>query len=182
MKPQSDAPRPCVKPSVEVPYGRRSRPGRKGWPDRPAHASGRESANYLPASKPTHQFEVQERSVALSGIRTQGRQHRELLHAGSAECPISRKMAVGKIGLTSAWLAKRTADGHIRRDWHARPRSGHERLSSSAIANTGKVVVRKTLKRSQVLMLFAKLPPCLIGVEGVRRLSRLGARAHQAWP
>ena len=29
----------------------------------------------------------------------------------------------------------------------------------------GKVVVRKALRRAQVLPFFAKLPPCLVGVE-----------------
>ena len=46
---------------------------------------------------------------------------------------------------------------------------------------TGKVIVRKALRRAQVLPFFAKLPPCLIGMEAcgtshhwARELSRLG--------
>jgi transposase len=45
----------------------------------------------------------------------------------------------------------------------------------------GKVMVRKALRRAQVLPFFAKLPPCLIGMEAcgtshhwARELSRLG--------
>jgi transposase len=34
-----------------------------------------------------------------------------------------------------------------------------------AINDAGEVVVRKTLRRSQVLSFFAKLPPCLVGME-----------------
>ena len=45
----------------------------------------------------------------------------------------------------------------------------------------GEVVVRKALRRSQMLPFFAKLPPCLIGIEAcgtshhwARELTRLG--------
>jgi len=34
-----------------------------------------------------------------------------------------------------------------------------------AISEEGEVVVRKALRRSQVLLFFAKLSPCLIGME-----------------
>src|SRR6478736_2436332 len=34
-----------------------------------------------------------------------------------------------------------------------------------AINDAGEVIVRKTLRRSQVLSFFAKLPPCLVGME-----------------
>ena len=34
-----------------------------------------------------------------------------------------------------------------------------------AINEEGEVVVRKSLRRSQVLLFFAKLSPCLIGME-----------------
>ena len=34
-----------------------------------------------------------------------------------------------------------------------------------AIDTAGKVVVRKVLRRAQILPFFAKLPPCLIGME-----------------
>lgn len=50
-----------------------------------------------------------------------------------------------------------------------------------AIDPTGKVVVRKTLRRSQMLPFFAKLPPCLVGAEAcgtshhwARELMKLG--------
>lgn len=46
---------------------------------------------------------------------------------------------------------------------------------------SGAVAVRKTLRRSQVLPFFAKLPPCLVGMEACgtshhwsRELSKLG--------
>ena len=41
-------------------------------------------------------------------------------------------------------------------------------------------VVRKRLRRSQVLAFFKALPPCLIGMERLRHGSLLGARAHEA--
>jgi len=34
-----------------------------------------------------------------------------------------------------------------------------------AIANTGEVVVRRALRRAQVMPFFSTLPPCLIGME-----------------
>ena len=50
-----------------------------------------------------------------------------------------------------------------------------------AVDAPGEVVVRKALRRSQVLLFFTKLPPCLIGMEAcgtshhwTRELSRLG--------
>jgi len=46
---------------------------------------------------------------------------------------------------------------------------------------TGQVVVRKSLRRSQMLPFFAKLPPCLVGIEAcgtshhwARELLKLG--------
>ena len=45
---------------------------------------------------------------------------------------------------------------------------------------TGQVMVRKSLRRSQMLPFFAKLPPCL--VRSMRHVASLGARADQAWP
>ena len=46
---------------------------------------------------------------------------------------------------------------------------------------TGQVMVRKSLRRSQMLPFFAKLPPCLVGIEGcgtshhwARELIKLG--------
>ncbi len=50
-----------------------------------------------------------------------------------------------------------------------------------AISNTGNVVVRRSLRRAQVIPFFTKLPPCLIGMEAcgtshhwARELVRLG--------
>ena len=40
---------------------------------------------------------------------------------------------------------------------------------------TGQVVVRKSLRRSQMLPFFAKLPPCLVGIERAAR--RITGRA-----
>ncbi len=49
------------------------------------------------------------------------------------------------------------------------------------VDSTGDVVVRKALRRGQVLPFFSKLPPCLIGIEAcgtshhwARELLRLG--------
>ena len=44
------------------------------------------------------------------------------------------------------------------------------------------VVVRKPLRRRQVLPFFAKLSPCLIGMEAMRDIALLGARADPAGP
>jgi transposase len=50
-----------------------------------------------------------------------------------------------------------------------------------AIAETGEVLVRRTLRRSQVLEFFRKLAPCLVGMEAcgsahywARELAALG--------
>lgn len=50
-----------------------------------------------------------------------------------------------------------------------------------AIDDDGKVVVRRQLRRSRVVPFFAKLPPCLVGIEActsshhlARELSALG--------
>src|SRR5690554_4249877 len=45
-----------------------------------------------------------------------------------------------------------------------------------AVDASGDVVVRKALRRSQVLPFFTKLPPCLIGIEAC------GTSHHWAWP
>ena len=45
----------------------------------------------------------------------------------------------------------------------------------------GQVVVRRQLKRRHVLAFFAKLPPCLIGIESLRIVALLGARASGGW-
>ena len=44
-----------------------------------------------------------------------------------------------------------------------------------AIGSTGGVVVRRSLRRAQVIPFFSKLPPCLIGMESHE--PSLGARA-----
>jgi transposase len=43
----------------------------------------------------------------------------------------------------------------------------------------GQAVVRKSLRRAQMLPFFAKLPPCLVGID-VRHVASLGSRADQA--
>lgn len=50
-----------------------------------------------------------------------------------------------------------------------------------AVDAAGTVVVRKALRRSQVLPFFGKLPPCLVGIEAcgtshhwARELAKLG--------
>ena len=45
-----------------------------------------------------------------------------------------------------------------------------------------KVVVRKQLRRSQVLAFFKALLPCLIGMGGLRHGPLLGTRADEARP
>jgi transposase len=49
------------------------------------------------------------------------------------------------------------------------------------LSATGEVVIRKTLRRSQMLLFFEKLPPCLVGAEAcgtshhwARELTKLG--------
>jgi transposase len=51
---------------------------------------------------------------------------------------------------------------------------------------TGQVVVRKSLRRAQMLPFFAKLPSCLVGIEAcgtshhwARELIKLGPMAHR---
>jgi len=55
-----------------------------------------------------------------------------------------------------------------------------------AISSTGEVVVRRALRRAQVLPFFSKLPPCLVGMEAcgtshhwARELARLGGRCRR---
>ncbi|SFL11619.1 Transposase [Mesorhizobium albiziae] len=50
-----------------------------------------------------------------------------------------------------------------------------------AVDASGNVVVRKALRRSQVLPFFTKLPPCLIGMEACG-IASLGSRADGARP
>ena len=51
-----------------------------------------------------------------------------------------------------------------------------------AVDAAGSVVLRKRLRRSQVLTFFAGLPPCLIGLEACATAHLLGPRADCAWP
>jgi len=39
---------------------------------------------------------------------------------------------------------------------------------------------KSSLRRARMLPFFAKLPPCLVGIEGVRHVGSLGARAYLA--
>ena len=39
----------------------------------------------------------------------------------------------------------------------------------------GRTVLRRKLARSKVLSFFANIPSCLVGLEGLRRISFLGA-------
>jgi transposase len=50
-----------------------------------------------------------------------------------------------------------------------------------AVDASGSVVVRKALRRSQVLPFFAKLPRCLIGID-LRDVTSLGSRTDGARP
>ena len=46
----------------------------------------------------------------------------------------------------------------------------------------GNTALRKQLRRAQVLGFFAKLPPCLVGMEGLWDSAPLGARDRNARP
>jgi hypothetical protein len=66
-------------------------------------------------------------------------------------------------------------------DYHDRPRLGQERFSGHGVDASGQVVVRKSLRWAQMLPFFAKLPPCLVGIEAcgtshywARELIKLG--------
>ena len=48
------------------------------------------------------------------------------------------------------------------------------------VDNDGKVIVRRQLRRGQVLKYFAKAPPCLIGMEACATAHHW-ARAAEAW-
>jgi transposase len=43
-----------------------------------------------------------------------------------------------------------------------------------AVDAVGDVIIRKALRRAQVLPFFAKLPPCLIGIEACGSVTSLG--------
>jgi transposase len=66
-------------------------------------------------------------------------------------------------------------------DYHCRPRSGQERVPGSRVAAAGAVVIRRQVRRAQVLLFFSRLTPCLIGIEAcagahywARELAKLG--------
>ena len=48
-------------------------------------------------------------------------------------------------------------------------------FQAHGIDEAGKVVVRRQLRRGQVLPFFKKLPPCLVGLEALRERALLGA-------
>ena len=56
---------------------------------------------------------------------------------------------------------------HAARAWsyHAGDHDRRPRPQVHAIGSTGGVVVRRSLRRAQVIPFFSKLPPCLIGME-----------------
>ena len=45
-----------------------------------------------------------------------------------------------------------------------------------------KVVVRKQLRRGQMLAFFKALPPCLVGMEACATSHYWGRRTYEAWP
>ena len=51
-----------------------------------------------------------------------------------------------------------------------------------AVGQDGKIVLRRQVRRAQMLEFFAKLGPCLIGMEGLCRGTLLGAGAGQVGP
>jgi transposase len=52
-----------------------------------------------------------------------------------------------------------------------------------AVDEAGSVVMRKRLRRGQVLAFFGEIPPCLVGLEAcLRDGASLGARVDCAWP
>jgi transposase len=44
-----------------------------------------------------------------------------------------------------------------------------------------KVVVRKQLRRGQIMKFFAALPPCLVGMEACASAPLLGTRVEETW-
>ena len=59
---------------------------------------------------------------------------------------------------------------------------GKNAFQVHGIEATERVVIRKQLRRSQVMTFFASLSPCLIGMEACAYIASLGARADEAWP
>jgi len=63
-------------------------------------------------------------------------------------------------------------------------RSRHRQVGSfrfMALMPPGQVVIRRQLKRRQVLAFFQKLPPCLTWHRGLRLVSLLVARTSGTW-
>jgi hypothetical protein len=50
------------------------------------------------------------------------------------------------------------------------------------VDGAGEVVVRRQLRRAQVLPVFAKLPPCLIGIEACATAHYWGRGWSNFWP
>jgi transposase len=50
------------------------------------------------------------------------------------------------------------------------------------VDRSGKTVVRRQLRRGQVLPFFERLPSCLVGDRGLRHVALLGARDHGPGP
>jgi transposase len=51
-----------------------------------------------------------------------------------------------------------------------------------AVDAAEKLVLKKQLRRSQVLGFFSKLSPCLVGMEACATSHPVGSRAQEAWP
>ena len=50
-------------------------------------------------------------------------------------------------------------------DYHDRPGSREERFQVHGVDAAGQVIVRKKLRRSELLRFFDGLAPCLVGIE-----------------
>lgn len=51
-----------------------------------------------------------------------------------------------------------------------------------AADSDGKVLMRRRIRKSEVLMFFAALPPCLLGMEACASAHQLGTPAHRPRP
>ena len=47
---------------------------------------------------------------------------------------------------------------------------------------SGETVIRRQLRRRQVLPFFRKQPACLVGIEALCDVALLGSRDRRAWP
>ena len=50
------------------------------------------------------------------------------------------------------------------------------------IDNEGRVVLRRKVRRDQLVALFRSLEPCLVGMEACATAHHWGARANGPWP